>query len=105
MEQKGFSFFVEIEYVNLPEFCSNCNMTDHCLSNCKRFIDEGAKGMTNGNQKRRVEEKDGEHPKVYKKVRWQVPRVIQSDRVATEVLDTHVEEVNLIVVCRVAHTE
>lgn len=104
MEQKGFSFFFEIEYVNLPEFFSKCNMTDHCLSNCKRFIDEGAKGMANGNQKRRVEDKDGEHSKVYKKVHWQVPRVVQSDRVATEVLDTHVEEVNLIVVCRVAHT-
>lgn len=102
VERKGFAFFVEIGYKNLPEFCSNCNMIGHNLSNCKRMVDEGVKGTAKCNQKRRVEENDGDHnqPKVNKKVYVQVPRVIQNDKDVTRAIETQVEVVNTVVLAQ-----
>lgn len=37
VERKGVAFFVELEYENLPQLCSNCNMVGHCVNNCKRI--------------------------------------------------------------------
>lgn len=53
MERKGFAFFLELEYENLPQFCSNCNMIGHSINNCKRIEEESGKSMAIGNQKRR----------------------------------------------------
>jgi hypothetical protein len=36
VERKGFAFFVEFDYENLPDFCNHCNMIGHNLENCKR---------------------------------------------------------------------
>jgi hypothetical protein len=37
VERKGFAFFVELEYENLPDFCTHCNMVGHYLEICKRI--------------------------------------------------------------------
>jgi hypothetical protein len=37
VERKGFAFFVEVEYENLPQFCTHCNMVGHYLEICKRI--------------------------------------------------------------------
>lgn len=36
VERKGFAFFVELEYENLPEFCSYCNLVGHDVSICRK---------------------------------------------------------------------
>jgi hypothetical protein len=37
VERKGFAFFVEIEYENVPEFCSECQIIGHHVDNCRRW--------------------------------------------------------------------
>jgi hypothetical protein len=39
VERKGFAFFVDVEYENLPPFCDHCNIIGHKLDNCKRRKD------------------------------------------------------------------
>lgn len=51
VERKGFSFFVELEYENLPEFCSSHNIIGHNLTNCKRGVEKNDNGT--GTQKGR----------------------------------------------------
>ncbi|XP_045831223.1 uncharacterized protein LOC123922559 [Trifolium pratense] len=36
VERKGFAFFVEIEYENLPDFCDYCKHIGHNNANCKQ---------------------------------------------------------------------
>lgn len=36
VERKGYVFFVELEYENLPDFCSYCTCAGHYFGNCKR---------------------------------------------------------------------
>jgi hypothetical protein len=51
VERKGFAFFVDFEYENLPYFCDKCLIIGHDKSHCKRFppnvsvVDNGAKPM------------------------------------------------------------
>ncbi|WJX67277.1 hypothetical protein P8452_51766 [Trifolium repens] len=37
VERQGFAFYVELDYENLPDFCTNCNIIGHHLNNCKRL--------------------------------------------------------------------
>jgi len=37
VERKGFAFFVDFEYENLPEYCTHCNCTGHSVDKCKRL--------------------------------------------------------------------
>jgi hypothetical protein len=37
VERIGFAFFVELDYENLPPFCSHCNMVGHFIETCKKF--------------------------------------------------------------------
>lgn len=39
VERKGFAFFVDIEYENLPDFCTHCQSTGHHIEICKRMRD------------------------------------------------------------------
>lgn len=34
----GFSFFIEIEYENLPKFCHHCSAIGHDDNNCRRKV-------------------------------------------------------------------
>jgi hypothetical protein len=40
VERKGFAFFVEMEYENLPDFCNACQIIGHHVDNCKRWNKE-----------------------------------------------------------------
>ncbi|GAU10068.1 hypothetical protein TSUD_423760, partial [Trifolium subterraneum] len=42
VERKGFAFFVELEYENLPQFCSHCKVIGHHVGFCKKlnFVEE-----------------------------------------------------------------
>ncbi|MCI13537.1 hypothetical protein A2U01_0034655, partial [Trifolium medium] len=46
VERKGFAFYVEMDYENLPPFCNHCNMVGHYLESCKwvQGFDEGNQG-------------------------------------------------------------
>jgi hypothetical protein len=37
VERKGFAFFVELEYENVPDFCNNCQVIGHHVDNCRRW--------------------------------------------------------------------
>jgi hypothetical protein len=37
VERKGFAFFVDIDYENLPLFCSNCKIIGHHVGVCKKM--------------------------------------------------------------------
>jgi len=43
VERKGFTFFVDFEYENLPEFCNHCNYTGHSIDNYKRLQENKGK--------------------------------------------------------------
>jgi hypothetical protein len=40
VERKGFAFFVDIDYENIPDFCQNCKVIGHHVENCKRWNKE-----------------------------------------------------------------
>jgi len=37
VERKGYAFFVEFEYENLPEFCNYCKMVGHNIAVCRKM--------------------------------------------------------------------
>ncbi|WJX67627.1 hypothetical protein P8452_52077 [Trifolium repens] len=44
VERKDYAFFIDIEYENVPEFCSECQIIGHHVDNCKRWNkEEGVK--------------------------------------------------------------
>ncbi|MCH82982.1 hypothetical protein A2U01_0003796 [Trifolium medium] len=36
VERKGFAFFVDLDYENLPNFCTHCKIVGHYLEICKK---------------------------------------------------------------------
>jgi hypothetical protein len=46
VERKGFAFFVEIDYENVPDFCNACQVIGHHVDNCRRWNNED-EGKTN----------------------------------------------------------
>ncbi|KAK2455694.1 hypothetical protein QL285_003121 [Trifolium repens] len=44
VERKGFAFFVDIEYENLPDFCSYCSSIGHHVDVCKKKREPVSKG-------------------------------------------------------------
>ncbi|MCH94922.1 ABC transporter B family member [Trifolium medium] len=58
VERQGFAFYVDLDYENLPEFCTHCNMVGHSLENCKKAYAIVEEPQTKGNTnkpKQRVE--------------------------------------------------
>ncbi|WJX89597.1 hypothetical protein P8452_71581 [Trifolium repens] len=37
VERKGFAFFIEIDYENVPDFCNECQIIGHHIDNCRRW--------------------------------------------------------------------
>jgi hypothetical protein len=37
VERTGFAFFVDLDYENLPPFCSHCKMVGHYIEVCKKY--------------------------------------------------------------------
>ncbi|MCI12536.1 hypothetical protein A2U01_0033641, partial [Trifolium medium] len=59
VERVGYAFFVDIEYENLPDVCTNCKIIGHHVGNCKRLKDTNK-------QRSEVAKKDNTEPnKVY----------------------------------------
>ncbi|MCH96808.1 defensin-like protein, partial [Trifolium medium] len=40
IERIGFAFFVDIDYENMPQYCSSCNFIGHDQSQCKRVLND-----------------------------------------------------------------
>lgn len=40
VERKGFAFYVDLEYENLPDFCTYCRMIGHHVDYCKKWHPE-----------------------------------------------------------------
>jgi hypothetical protein len=42
VERKGFAFFVDLDYENLPPFCSHCKVIGHHVGICKKlnYVDD-----------------------------------------------------------------
>lgn len=38
MERKDYTFFVELDYENIPDFCNHCMKIGHHVGNCKNLI-------------------------------------------------------------------
>ncbi|XP_058733228.1 uncharacterized protein LOC131604829 [Vicia villosa] len=52
VERQGFAFFADIEYENLPEFCSHCKKPGHGVSNCKFLQNEISRSNVGQNLKK-----------------------------------------------------
>ncbi|WJX83945.1 hypothetical protein P8452_66568 [Trifolium repens] len=70
VERVGFAFYVDLEYENLPPFCSHCMMVGHFLENCKwnQNFDDGSKEKNSVKNKNEatlkyVQKKDGRSEK------------------------------------------
>ncbi|CAJ2662070.1 unnamed protein product [Trifolium pratense] len=68
VERKGFAFFVDVEYENLPDFCSNCKIIGHHVGNCKKIcqIDEGEQVKAAATDRKNIQQ---ESKKSYVQVR------------------------------------
>jgi hypothetical protein len=70
VERKGYAFFVDLDYENLPEFCTHCKMVGHNVDVCKKLyyqendskVDEPRKKSITRNEKRYVQTRDGNVP-------------------------------------------
>jgi hypothetical protein len=40
VERKGFAFFAELDYENIPNFCNNCKKIGHHIGICKKLIND-----------------------------------------------------------------
>ena len=54
VERKGYAFFVDLEYENLPDFCAYCKIPGHHIDICKKRN----MGNTNKAQKEKNKKKD-----------------------------------------------
>jgi len=41
VERKGYAFYVELGYDNLPAFCNYCKITGHSVEKCRKWNDSG----------------------------------------------------------------
>jgi len=42
VERKGYAFFVDLEYENIPDYCTNCKKIGHYYEICKHLKKESA---------------------------------------------------------------
>ncbi|GAU43510.1 hypothetical protein TSUD_399030 [Trifolium subterraneum] len=65
VERKGFAFYVEMEYENLPPFCTHCNMVGHYLNSCKwvQGFDDANQGKETKNNVKNKNESTGKYVK------------------------------------------
>lgn len=55
VERTGYAFFVDVEYENLPDFCSFCKCTGHYYEICKRKPVEHNENVKKNQAKRNVQ--------------------------------------------------
>jgi hypothetical protein len=58
VERQGFAFFVDLDYENLPDFCTNCKFIGHHLRNCKKvqLINDEPVATNQGNLRKQPKE-------------------------------------------------
>jgi hypothetical protein len=102
VERKGFAFFVDVEYENLPPFCDHCNIIGHKFENCKRrkdapkkVISEHAKHNVSVQPKDKVDEIidiEGSTSKQYTQVNHAQER-LDADKVLEEEINKETVDV------------
>lgn len=58
VERKGFTFYVELEYENVPDFCSFCKTIGHHVDYCKKWYGEDEKLAENDVTKKKKQAKE-----------------------------------------------
>ncbi|WJX18848.1 hypothetical protein P8452_08607 [Trifolium repens] len=81
VERKGFAFFVDLDYENLPDFCTHCNIVGHYVGICKNL-------QNHENVIKNTETKQKAKNKVEKKYVQTVASLEQNK--VTEVVDVEV---------------
>ncbi|WJX72803.1 hypothetical protein P8452_56645 [Trifolium repens] len=84
IERVGFAFFVDIDYENLPPFCTNCKLIGHHVGNCKKlvYVNDEYKDLEANERKKPTKDST----KVY------VPK---SDVRSKPVMETHIDVINV----------
>lgn len=62
VERKGYAFFVEFEYENLPDFCGYCKTIGHNASFCRKRKTEFDRQDGNPKNDAAKEKEVGKHP-------------------------------------------
>jgi hypothetical protein len=75
VERTGYAFFVDIEYENLPDFCTYCKCTGHYFEICKRKPVE--KSDT-------VQKNQGQKKPVYVEKKNNAPEVLNLEKAASQ---------------------
>lgn len=73
VERKGYAFFVELEYENVPEFCAYCRAVGHHVSVCRKAGNRNNDGTHQENNKGEPAEKiqdKGKAPLVKQNAVW-----------------------------------
>jgi hypothetical protein len=65
VERTGYAFFVDLEYENLPEFCTHCNMIGHYVEICKKVQGKVSHEENQSQEDRVRNKKKGEASKHY----------------------------------------
>ena len=85
MERKGFAFYVELEYENIPNFCTFCKTIGHHVDYCKKWPVEDEKN----NEKEVIRKK--KQPNEPKKVFVQTRDERQEQNKAKDVINVEKE--------------
>jgi hypothetical protein len=84
VERKGFAFFVDLDYENLPDFCTHCNMIGHYVENCKNLqAQDHNKKEVDTKMKSKLEKPK---PRVEKRYVQTNPSIMEQNK-ANEVVD------------------
>jgi len=67
VERRGFAFFVDFEYENLPEFCNNCRLIGHNVHSCRKLKQFG-------------KEQTEQEPELNDKTKSKKPQVAQAQK-------------------------
>jgi hypothetical protein len=82
VERKGYAFFVDLDYENLPDFCSHCKMVGHYAEICKKLQNQENYNKTSETLKKNK-------PSVEKRYVQTKPGIVEQEKI-TEVVDIDV---------------
>jgi hypothetical protein len=69
VERKGYAFFVDLEYENLPEFCTHCNIIGHYVEICKKLQGKANQEENQAREDKARKNQKGQSSKQYVKTR------------------------------------
>jgi hypothetical protein len=53
--RKGYAFFVDLDYENMPGFCTHCRKIRHYVENCRVLITTGNFNVVGKSKKTRIQ--------------------------------------------------